>query len=145
MKIVNKKAGFDYEVLEKFEAGIKLLGLEVKSVKKGAVSLTGGRVIIKDNEMFLVGVQINKYEYSSDENYDSLRTRKLLLARKEIEELRGKVEQRGLTLVPLAMYNKGDLVKLEIGLVRGRKEYEKREKLKKRDALRKIEIMLKSN
>ncbi len=155
--MVNKRALSDYEVLESWEAGMVLTGAEVKSAKKGAVSLTGSRAVvmgdvgpilhkaIKDSkpEIWLVGMQISPYEYSGDENYDPIRRRKLLLKRKEIEEIAERVAQKGLTLVPLKCYNKGGLVKLELALVRGKKKYEKREELKKREVTREIERLVK--
>lgn len=148
MKIVNRRAKYDYEVMEDWEAGIMLIGAEVKSVKKGNASLAGSRVVVKAGEngkmeAFVVGMQVNAYENASDENYDPIRTRKLLLRREEIEKIMGKIAQKGLTVVPLECYNRNRLIKLKIGLVRGKKEFEKRETLKKRDIQRKLETRMK--
>jgi len=142
--IVNKKARRDYEVLEKWEAGIVLTGAEVKSVRKGAVSLAGARAVImapeaSGEEVWVVRMQISPYEFSGDEEYDPVRRRKLLLSRKEIGEIAGKVRQKGLTLVPLRCYNRAGLIKVELALVRGKKKYEKREDLRKRAEAREIE------
>lgn len=143
MTIVNKRAFSDYEILDKWEAGIVLSGAEAKSVKKGAVSLRGSRVVVmgegKNDELWVVGMQINPYEFASDEDYDPIRRRKLLLNKKEIVEIAGKVRQKGLTMVPLKCYNKAGLIKVELALVRGKKQYEKREDIRKRDAQREIE------
>ena len=138
-EIRNKKAHFNYDILEKYEAGIELFGFEVKSVKGGHGSLEGTRVIIRDNEAYLVGVNIPPYQVgNTPASYDPTRTRKLLLTKKEIKELIGKGEQAGLTIVPLALNNKHGRIKVSIALVRGRKKYDKREVLKKRDAERDI-------
>lgn len=137
--IRNKKAHFNYDILEKYEAGIELFGFEVKSIKGGHGSLEGTRVIIRDNEAYLIGVNIPPYQTgNTPAGYDPTRTRKLLLTKKEIKELIGKGEQAGLTIVPLALYNKGGRVKVSIAVARGRKKYDKREVLKKRDVDREI-------
>lgn len=137
--IRNKKAFFNYDILEKYEAGIELFGFEVKSIKKGQGSLEGARVIVRGNEAWLVGVTIPPYQAgNTPASYDPTRTRRLLLTHKEIKELIGKAEQKGLTLVPLSLYNKGRRIKVSIALARGRKKYDKREVLKKRDAERDI-------
>ncbi len=129
----NKKARFDYEVVDTFEAGIILTGAEVKSVKKGQVNLTGARVIEKEGKFWVVGMSIPKYQFTTDPDYDPGRIRELLLHKREISSIGAKKEAGGLTLVALSTYNKGDLIKLSIGLVRGKKKYEKREQQKKRD------------
>lgn len=137
--IRNKKAHFNYDILEKYEAGIELFGFEVKSIKGGHGSLEGTRVIIRDNEAYLIGVNIPPYQTgNTPAGYDPTRTRKLLLTKKEIKELIGKGEQAGLTIVPLALYNKSGRVKVSIAVAKGRKKYDKREVLKKRDADRDI-------
>ncbi len=138
-EIRNKKAYFNYDILEKYEAGIELFGFEVKSIKGGHGSLEGTRVIIRDNEAYLIGVNIPPYQTgNTPAGYDPTRTRKLLLTKKEIKELIGKGEQAGLTIVPLALYNKGGRVKVSIAVAKGRKKYDKREVLKKRDVDREI-------
>jgi len=129
----NKKARFNYEIVESMEAGIVLTGAEVKSAKGGGASLTGARVLIKDDGAYVVGMQIQKYKFDSAEEYDVMRTRKLLIKRKELVALGTKMKSAGLTLVPVKLYNKGSLLKLEIALVRGKKKYEKRELIKKRE------------
>ena len=140
----NKKTYFDYEILEKFEAGLSLRGFEVKAVIDGKASLKGGRVIIRNKEAFLVGVSIAEYQTTNTpKDYDQERPRKLLLHKKEIDYLYGKEKERGLTLVPLKLYNKNKKVKLEFAVVRGKKKYDKRESIKKKEAKRKIERTLK--
>ncbi|OGD90784.1 SsrA-binding protein [Candidatus Curtissbacteria bacterium RIFCSPHIGHO2_02_FULL_40_17] len=141
----NKKARFDYEVLETYIAGVKLYGHEVKSVKKGSASLRGAFVIIRGGEPYLTNVTIPPYqERNLTPNYDPQRTRKLLLNKKEVQEIEDKLQAKGLTLVPLRLYNNRGLIKVEIGLMRGKKKYDKRETIKKREAERKIIRSLKS-
>ena len=135
----NKKAHFDYEVLDKFEAGIELLGLEVKSIKLGRAILAGSFVIVRGGEVFIVGMQIPPYQVgNTKDDYDPLRTRKLLLNKKEIKELANADQKNGLTIIPLSLYNKGVKVKLSIGIARGKKEFNKRETIKKRDVDREM-------
>lgn len=134
----NRKARFDYEILEKFEAGIELLGTEVKSVRGGRMSLEGSFVIVRGGEAFLINSNIPPYQIkNAPKDYDPLRNRKLLLTKKEINELGGN-EKRGLTMVPLSVYNKNRKIKVEIALVKGKKKFDKRETLKKRDTDREI-------
>lgn len=141
----NKKAHFDYEILETFEAGIELLGFEVKSILAGNANLEGGRVIIRGGEVFLVGVTIPPYQqHNTPKEYEPDRTRKLLLHKKEISYLFGKHRERGLTLIPIKLYNKGRKIKLSFGVARGKKKYDKREDIKKRETKRKIERSLKN-
>lgn len=143
--IQNKKAYFNYEILKKFEAGIELLGFEVKSLKKSQGSLEGSHITVRGNEAFVLNMNIPPYQPSNTpQDYDPMRNRKLLLTKKEIEDL-GKAEsQKGLTIVPLSVYNKGRKLKLEIAIVRGKKQYDKRETIKKRDTEREIRRSLKS-
>ena len=134
----NKRAGFDYEVLEKFTAGIELTGHEVKSAKIGHPNIAGAHTIIRDDEAFLVGVNIPSFQpNNAPSDYDPIRTRKLLLRRNEIKHLAGKA-QSGLTLVPLKLYTERGLIKVEIALAKGRKKYDKRELIKKRETEREI-------
>ena len=140
MNIINKKALHEYTILDRFEAGIHLLGLEVKSLKGGHASLEGAFVRIMDSEAYLVNAQIFPYLYARPEGYDPKRTRKLLLHKNELISLKSKVEGSNLTLVPLSCYTKGPLVKLEIGLARGKKQYEKREAKKREDMRRELEV-----
>lgn len=139
MKIVNRKATYDYTVLDRFEAGIHLTGAEVKSLKGGQASLEGSFVRLMGSEGYLVNAQIFPYIYARPEGYDPRRTRKLLLHKKEIISLKSKIEGGNLTLVPLSWYTRGPLIKLEIGLARGKKQYEKREAKKKEDQRRELE------
>lgn len=132
MRIENRKARFDYEVLETLEAGVVLLGAEVKAIKAGQVSLEGSRVVEIGGRYFVLGMQVSEYKYSHQEGYDPMRTKELLLKKFEMINLASKKTSSGLTLVPLSVYNKGALIKLELGLVRGKKKYEKREEMKKK-------------
>jgi len=143
--IANKKAYFNYEVLEKIEAGIELLGFEVKSLKGGQGSLDGSHVTIRGNEAFVINMHIPPYQpANTPKDYDPLRNRKLLVTKKEIEALGEAEGQKGLTIVPLSVYNKGRKVKIEIAVVRGKKKYDKRESIKKRDTDREIRRSLKN-
>lgn len=145
MKVFNKRAVFDYEVLEKYEAGIVLTGGETKSAKNGAMSLVGSRCVFSDKgELMVVGMHINLYEFASDANYDPIRSRKLLLTGKELVEIKAKSATKGLTVVPLACYTTHGLIKLEIGIVRGKKKYEKREVEKKRSIEKGVARLLKN-
>ena len=135
----NKKAHFDYEFLQKFEAGIELLGHEVKSVKNSHGSLDGARILVRGGEAFLVGATIPLYQPNNAVSaYQTDRTRKLLLTKKEIAEIAQAEGQKGLTVIPLSLYAKGKKVKIEIAIVRGKKKYDKREVIKKRDTERDI-------
>lgn len=147
VKIVcqNKKAYHDYQIEETFEAGIQLLGTEVKSLREGKANLKDSYVLIKNSEALLFNCHISPYSHGNIMNQDPLRTRKLLLHKKEIEHLRGKVQQRGYTLIPLKIYFKGPYAKVEIGLARGKRLYEKREAIKEREAKRAIEKAIKSS
>jgi len=140
----NRKAYFDYEILEKFEAGLVLAGAEVKSIRAGRMSLTGSYVNFHNSEPYLIGASIAPYQPKNQPaEYDPSRTRKLLLNKKEIDYLLGKTKQKGLTLMPLKVYNKGRRIKIEIGLARGKKQYDKRAVISKRETARKIERELK--
>lgn len=141
MKILteNKKAYFNYQIIEKFEAGIALIGQEVKSIKTGRVNLAGSYVILKDEEAFLVGANIPPYQpKNAPSGYLPERSRKLLLKKSEIKYLIGKAKERGLTLAPLMMYTDKGKIKLEFGLAKGKKKEDKRETIKKRDVEREI-------
>ncbi|MFH1460906.1 MAG: SsrA-binding protein SmpB [Patescibacteria group bacterium] len=139
----NPRARYDYSILETFEAGIVLAGQEVKSVKNGRMSLKGSYVTIKNEEVWLINALIPPYQpRNTPDNYDSTRTRKLLLNKKEIKSLIGKTKQKGLTLVPLRVYTEHNRIKLEFGLGQGRKKFDKREKIKKREAERRIDRAL---
>lgn len=139
MRILNRRAKYDYHLLEKFEAGIALTGAEVKSVKAGKMSLSGSFVRIRDGEAWLFNAYINPYPFARQEGYDPRRTRKLLLHKKEILALEQKLKLKKLTLVPVSCYTKGRQIKLEIALARGKKKYEKKEAKKRRDRERELE------
>ena len=135
----NKKARFDYFILESFETGIELFGTEVNSLRLGQCSIKEAWVDIRDGEVYIYGMHINPYEKGNIFNKDPLRVRKLLMHREEIRRLIGKIKEKGLTLVPLQVYFKGSLVKVEIGLAQGKKKYDKRESIAKNDQRRDFE------
>lgn len=145
MKIVcqNRKAYHDYFIEETVEAGIQLLGTEVKSLREGKANLKDSYVIIKDSEPFLLNCHISPYSHGNIMNHDPLRTRKLLLHKKQIERLKGKIQQKGYTLIPLKIYFKGPYAKVEVGLAKGKRQFEKRETIKEREAKRTIEKVMK--
>ncbi len=138
MKIKNKKAFFNYEILESFETGIVLTGAEVKSIKTGRANIGDAHVKILNNELWLINCEIPKYPFCNDEFYDSNRTRKLLVQRKEISQLESKVKQKRLTLIPLSLYIVRGRIKVEVGLGKGKRDYEKKEALKERDLDREL-------
>ncbi|MFO7733056.1 MAG: SsrA-binding protein SmpB [Candidatus Aminicenantes bacterium] len=141
---VNKTVSHDYLILETFEAGLALVGSEVKSVRGGRVSLKESFAEVRDGEVFLVKCHISPYEAANIFNHDPLRERKLLLHRREIRRLTGKTQERGLTLVPTkVLINDRGKIKLELALVRGKRQYEKREAIKKRDTDREIRAEIK--
>jgi len=144
----NKKALHDYQVLEKMEAGLVLTGPEVKSAKAGSINLKGSYISIDGaSQAWLVGVHIAPYKpaRSSQTNYQPNQNRKLLLNKKEINYLRGREQERSLTIMPISVYTKGSLIKVELALVRGKKQYDKRETLKKREVDREIRRKLKNS
>ena len=140
----NKKAYFDYFILEKYEAGIELFGTEVKSLRLGQCSIKESWIRIDKGEMFIMGMHINPYEKGNIFNKDPLRVRKLLMHKLDIRRLSAKLQEKGLTLVPLQVYLKGSLVKVEIGLAKGKKNYDKRDTLAKKDQKREMEKAMKS-
>jgi SsrA-binding protein len=139
----NRRARHDYHLLDRFEAGIALTGTEVKSLRAGRVSLQHAFADLREGEIYLVGAHISEYEQGSLQNHDPDRDRKLLLHRREIDSLLGKVRERGLTLVPTRMYFKDGRVKVELALARGKETRDKRRDLAERDARRQIERALK--
>jgi SsrA-binding protein len=142
--IENKKVRFDYEILETFETGIELLGFEVKTLRNKQGSLEGAFVSVRGGEAFLVGATIPPYQQkNSPKGYDAERTRKLLLTKKEIAILANNESKKGLTIVPVSVYNKGRKLKLEIAVVRGKKKHDKRQSIKKRETEREIDRTLK--
>jgi SsrA-binding protein len=139
---VNKRARFDYEISETLEAGLVLQGTEVKSLRDGRVSLQDAYADVKEGEVFLLHAHINPYDHGNRFNHDPERPRKLLLHRREIKRLIGKTQERGLTLIPTRMYFTHGKAKVELGLAKGKKQYDKREELKRRSAQRDIERAL---
>lgn len=135
----NRRARHDYAILDTFEAGLVLTGTEVKSLRDGKASLQEAYARIDRDEIWLVGMHVPEYSHGNRQNHDPTRTRKLLLHRKEIERLRGMLEQKGLTLVPLRLYWKDGRAKVELGLGRGKKDYDRRQDVAKREAQREIE------
>lgn len=135
----NKRATYDYEILDKFEAGIKLTGQEVKSAKNGRVNLKGSYVTVSNGRPHIINMHIAKYDKAGAfSDYDPYRTRELLLNKKEIDRLIGKKDEQGLTLIPLSLYTKRGKIKLEFGIGRGKKKHDKREDIKKKDTKRRI-------
>jgi len=130
----NKKAGFNYEILEKFEAGMVLFGQEVKSIRTGHINLSGSYVTFNGGEPFLTGVKIPPYQpNNAGADYNEERPKKLLLNKKEIDYLMGRTKTKGFALIPLKIYENNGRIKLEFGLARGKKKFDKKEKIKKRD------------
>lgn len=139
----NKKAYHDYFVDEKFEAGIELFGTEVKSIRQGTVNLKDCYCDVKNGELWVVGMHISPYEHGNIFNRDPLRKRRLLMHKREIMRLSGQVAQKGMSLIPLSLYFKNSRVKVELGLCRGKKLYDKRDSIAKHDADREIERRMK--
>lgn len=140
----NKKAFFDYEILEKFEAGITLFGYEVKAARQGKVNLKGSYIMEKNEELFVDGIHIGRYDYSSEEAPEGTRRRKLLLHKKEIIRIMQHLHNSGLTVVPLTMYTKNHKIKVEIGIVRGRKKADKRHVIRDRQEKRRMKSVMKT-
>jgi len=140
----NKKAFHDYEILEKFECGIVLVGSEVKSVKSGKVSLKESYARFYDDELWVVGMHIAEFIEANIFNHETTRKRKLLLHKKELKRLAVKLQNTGLTIIPLRVYRKMHLIKVEIGLCKGRREFEKRDAIKEREGKREMERAVKS-
>lgn len=139
MKITNRKAFYDYNILERFEAGINLLGSEVKAIRLGQADLTGSFVKIIGSEAYLVNSKVFPYQAARSEDYDERRTRKLLLHKKEILALKSKMEGENLSVVPISMYTKDRFIKVQLALGKGKKKYEKKQAIKKKDIQREIE------
>ena len=137
--IENSRIGFDYSILETIEAGLELLGTEVKSLRAGHGSLKGARVVARGGEAYLVGATIPAWQTANTaKDYDAMRTRKLLLSKKEIAHVSSAEGQAGLTIVPISVYNRGHKLKLSIGIARGKKKADKRQDIKKRDDERRL-------
>lgn len=145
MVLENKRVGFDYTILEEMEAGLELFGFEVKSLRAGQGSLKGARVVARGGEAYLVGATIPAWQQkNAPKSYDPERTRRLLLSRKEINQILGAETAQGLTIVPLKVYNKGRNLKLLIAIARGKKKQDKRQSIRERDEKRRIHRTLKS-
>ena len=143
MEINNKKARFDYFIEEEIECGIVLKGTEIKSIRAGLANIKDCYAIIRDNEVFLLNMHISRYEEGSIFNHDETRTRKLLLHKKEILKLKDKLTLQGYTLIPIKLYFKNNKAKILLGVCKGKKKYDKRETIKKRDNEREIKAALK--
>lgn len=143
MEILNRKANFDYEILETYEVGIVLVGSEIKSIREGRAQLKDSYAIIKNEEVLLLNMHINHYEKANQFNHDETRTRKLLLHKKEILKLQELLDTQGYTLIPLKLYFKGNKVKILLGLAKGKKNYDKRESIKQKDIKRQVDKDLK--
>ena len=143
MEINNKKARYDYFIEEEIECGIVLKGTEIKSIRAGLANIKDCYAIIRDNEVFLLNMHISKYEEGSIFNHDETRTRKLLLHKKEILKLKDKLTLQGYTLIPIKLYFKNNKAKILLGVCKGKKNYDKRETIKKRDNEREIKAALK--
>src|ERR1700722_631005 len=144
MKITNRKATFDYQLQEHFEAGVNLVGAEVKAVREGHVDLSGSFARIMGNEAFLVNAKIFPYQHARPETYNTTRTRKLLLHKKEIISLKGKMDGANLTIVPVSMYTKHGLIKLEFAIAKSKKKFDKKEAIKRQDIDRDTEREIKN-
>jgi SsrA-binding protein len=143
MEINNRKAKFNYEITDTYEAGIELKGTEIKSIRKGSANLTDSYGIIRNNEVYLLNMFIGKYEEGNRFNHEETRTRKLLLHKKEIKKLVVALEQQGFTLVPLKLYFKKSKAKILLGIAKGKHTYDKRETIKKRDIDRELKKEMK--
>lgn len=138
----NRRAHFDYHIEETFEAGLVLTGTEVKSIRQARVNLQDSYAVIRNGEAWLLNMYVAPYEHGNRYNHEPTRTRKLLLNRREIDYLAGKTRERGLTLVPIKLYIKGDRIKVEIGVGRGKKKYDKRRDIAEREAKRRMQQAL---
>lgn len=143
IEIQNRKAKFDYEILETYETGIVLTGTEIKSIRLGKVNLKDSYCIIKNGEMFILNMHISAYDFGNIFNHEETRTRKLLLHKKEILKLKSSLDLNGLTIIPLKLYFKKSKVKILIGVAKGKHNYDKRETIKKRDQERELKKEIK--
>lgn len=143
MEILNKKARFDYFIEDEYEAGIVLKGTEIKSIRKGSANLKDSYAIIRNDEIFLLNMFISPYSEGNRFNHEETRTRKLLLNKKEIKKIKNKLEIEGYTLVPIKLYFKNNKAKILLGIAKGKKNYDKRETIKKRDQEREMKKLMK--
>lgn len=139
MKIINKKALHNYHILERIEAGIALTGSEAKSIRQGRIDLSESYVRVMNGEIYLINANIARYAQTSQSNYDPTRSRKLLMHKHQIQTLMGKTSGSNITLVPVALYEKSNRFKVEVGLAKSKKEFDKRKAIKERDHLRRVE------
>ena len=144
MEIRNRKARYDYEIEETYEAGIVLTGTEIKSIRDGKAQLKDSYAVVRQNEVYLLNMHISHYEQGNIFNHEETRTRKLLLHKKEILKIKNKIETQGLTLVPIKLYFKKNKVKLLLGIAKGKKTYDKRETIKQRDIDRDIKKQMRN-
>ena len=144
MEISNKKAYYDYEIETTYEAGIVLKGTEIKSIRQGKANLRDSYAIYKNGEIFILNMHISEYDKGNIFNHEETRTRKLLLNKKEIYKIRDSIEKEGYTLIPIKLYFKGNKAKLLLGIAKGKKNYDKREAIKKKDIEREIKKQIKS-
>ncbi len=142
--IYNKKAGFEYIFEQKFEAGIQLKGTEVKSLREGKCNISEAYIIEQNNEIFIKNMNISHFKHGNIHNHEPLRMRKLLLHKKEIEKIKRAIKEKGITVVPIRLYFKGSLIKVEIAIAKGKKLYDKRESIKERETEKNIERELRS-
>lgn len=145
MEINNRKANYDYEIIETIETGIVLKGTEIKSIRDGKANLKDSYAIVKNNECYLLNMHISHYKEGNIFNHEETRTRKLLLHKKEILKLNNKITLDGFTLIPLKLYFKGNKAKILLGIAKGKKNYDKREAIKKRDIERDLRARMKGN
>lgn len=144
MEILNRKAKHDYFVLKTYEAGIELTGTEIKSIRQGGCNIKDSYAIVRNEEVFLINMYISPYKEGNIFNHEETRTRKLLLHKKEIKKIIEEIEQKGLTLIPLKLYFKKNILKVELGVCQGKHNYDKREAIKERDMRRSVEKQLKN-
>ncbi len=143
MEIINRRARHDYFIEDTYEAGIVLTGTEIKSIRAGSCNIKDCYGIVKNNEVFLLNMFIGQYKEGNIFNHEETRSRKLLLHKKEIKKIKESLEEKGLTLIPIKLYFKDNLLKVELGVCRGKKDYDKRESIKERDIKREMEKNLK--
>ena len=144
MEIINRRARHDYFIEETYEAGIVLTGTEIKSIRNGSCNIKDCYGIVKNNEVFLLNMFVGQYKEGNIFNHEESRSRKLLLHKKEIKKIKESLEEKGLTLVPIKLYFKENILKVELGICRGKKDYDKRESIKERDIKREMEKNLKN-
>ncbi|MEG0025911.1 MAG: SsrA-binding protein SmpB [Bacilli bacterium] len=144
MEINNRKARYDYEIFDTYEAGIVLCGTEIKSIRNGKANLKDSYAIVKNDEVLLLNMHISPYDFGNVFNHEETRTRKLLLHKKEIKKIKVKLETKGYTLIPIKLYFKKNYVKILLGIAKGKHTYDKRESLKEKDMLRNVQRELKN-